>query len=240
MQILGIKIDNINTEDAIQKIGDWLNKEEQNYIATPNPEIILAAQKDEEFKKILNSASLSVPDGIGLVLWSRMLGKPLKERVSGVDIMLEICKKYGRENKIFLIGAKEGIAKIAAQNIKKSINNINIVGTESDEKNVIDKINNFVANIVFVALGAPKQEKWIYNNKEKMPNVKVFMGVGGAFDMIAGTKPRAPRILRYLGLEWLWRLIIEPKRIKRIWNATVVFSYFMLKEKINHLFFQRR
>ncbi len=226
MYLLGVKIDNIGISEALQKIEEFLNDGKQHCIVTPNPEIIVLAQKDEELKRILSEADLSIPDGIGIKVASRFLGKPIKERVTGADLMEKILK-LGK-HRIFLLVGKGGVVEKIAKKFS------NIVGFTEDIDEAIECINELRPNILFVALGAPKQEKWIHYNIAEIPSVKVAMGVGGAFDFISGKILRAPKFSRKIGLEWLWRLIIQPWRIRRIYNATIKFPWLVIKTRITH------
>lgn len=215
ISILGVGIDNLTMAEVLRKIEDFLADAQPHYIVTPNPEFLVLAQKDRQFKDILNQADLAVPDGTGLILAARFLRRPLSQRITGADLMEQICQKAAQKNwPISLLGAGPGVAETAGQNLKKKYPGIKI------EKE---------APILFVALGAPKQEKWIVNNLANRPSVKLAVGVGGAFDFLAGRVRRAPYFLRKIGLEWLWRLAIQPWRIKRIWRATVVFPGLIIK-----------
>ncbi|MFA6305260.1 MAG: WecB/TagA/CpsF family glycosyltransferase [Candidatus Gracilibacteria bacterium] len=240
IEILGVRFDNVSLQEATDKAIKLAKGNSKEYMATPNPEIILEAIKNPEFLAILNKSALNVADGTGILWASRYLfkRKVLKERVTGIDLMTEICKKSGEENlKIFLLGATESAGEKAKQKLQEKYPNIKIVGRlskspkEEDEKEIIEKINRSGADILFIAYGAPKQELWIARNLPKLTSVHLSIGIGGAFDFIAGTKKRAPKIFRKIGLEWLIRLIQEPKRIKRIWNATVKFPYEVIKRK---------
>lgn len=239
IEILGVRFDDVNLEEAANKAIKLAKGSSREYIATPNPEMLVEAIKNPKFLEVLNKSALNVPDGTGILLASRYLfkRKVLKERVTGVDLMLEICKRSGGENlKIFLLGASENAGEKAKQHLKEKYSDIKIVGRlskspkEEDEKEIIEEINRSDADILFVAFGAPKQELWIAKNLSKLTSVRLVIGVGGAFDFIAGTKKRAPKIFRKVGLEWLIRLIQEPKRAKRIWNATVKFPYEIIKK----------
>lgn len=240
MNILGILIDNITKIEALQKIEQFLFDSKQHHIATPNPEMVMAAQKDKEFLEILNRADLAVPDGIGLILASRYLKQPLSQRITGVDLMLDICKIAEQKNySIYLLGGENGVAKKAANELQKKFPKLKIAGAESGGKieisnfiqtsNLIKKINFARPEILFVAFGAGKQEKWIAHNLINLSSVKIAMGVGGAFDFIAGKVKRAPPWVRNLGFEWLWRFFLQPWRWKRIINATVKFSWACFK-----------
>ena len=244
IDILGVKINNVTMSETLQKIEGFLNDGRQHYIVTPNPEMFILARKDEEFRKILNEADLAVPDGMGLVYASKFLGMPFKERVAGVDLVQKLCKFKNSNFKLFLLGGRGDTAEKAANNLQNLYSNINIAGADcggyvhksggmnmETEKIVLDKINKTKPDILLVAFGAPKQEKWIYYNLKKMPSVKLAIGVGGAFDFISGRIKRAPAIIQKLGLEWAWRLAREPERAPRIFNATIKFPILVLKEK---------
>jgi len=262
MQILGIKIDEVTKTQALEKAKDFLLSNTSHKIFTPNPEMLVGAQKDEEFKKVLNRGYLNLCDGFGLWLVSTLsfrpkrseveesLSKPQKlERYSGVDFMLDLCSLAEKENKsIYLLGSgsdevvtktseilqnKFPMLRIVGHNkgpdIRYSI--FNIQYSSDDNESVIHDIILSAPDVLFVAFGHGKQEKWIDKNLADLPSVKIAMGVGGSFDFISGNVKRAPKFLRMIGLEWLWRLIMQPRRIRRIFKATVVFMYLFLKEK---------
>ncbi len=224
MYLLGVKIDNLGMSDILCRIEEFLNSRNQHYIVTPNPEIVLLANSDSDFKKILNEAALSIPDGTGIVLASKILKGDIQKKVSGMDLTEKILElgKY----RIFLLGGKMGVAEKIAKKFS------NVVGFTENVEKALDSINKCQPNILFVALGAPKQEKWIHYNMGKIPSVKVAIGVGGAFDFLSGKVPRAPKFLRKIGLEWLWRFMLEPWRIKRIYNAVVKFPWLVIKTKV--------
>ncbi len=236
MDILGVKIDKITARETIERIGQFLNSNTSHYIVTANPEMIVAAQKDAEFREIINNADLVVPDGFGLILASKIIHRKnsLNKRISGIDLIDEIVKNFGRDYKIFLLGGKEGVAKVAAEKLKEKFPEIKIAGTfsgdaaEAGDSPAVSVINQAKLDILFVAFGAPKQEKWIARNLGKIPSVRLAIGVGGAFDIISGRIKRAPLWMRNAGLEWLWRLIQEPRRIGRIYNATIKFTILLL------------
>ena len=251
MYLLGVKIDNVDTNEVLKKIEVFLADGRQHHIVTPNPEIIVFAQKDKEFKKILNEADLSIPDGTGIIWASKILKGDIKEKVSGTDLMEELLKNqkskcknqndpssspalaghYGAgisKFKIFLLGGKNE----AAEKIAKKFSNI--VGFTENINEAVELINQGKPDILFVALGAPKQEKWIHYNIDKIPSVKVAIGVGGAFDFISGKIQRAPNFLRKIGLEWLWRFMLQPWRAKRIYNAVIKFPCLVIRARITH------
>jgi N-acetylglucosaminyldiphosphoundecaprenol N-acetyl-beta-D-mannosaminyltransferase len=230
VKILGVKFDNLRLEEAAEKALKLSKDKTQHLAVTPNPEIILKARKSVKYKEILNSASLSVADGAGVIFASKAIKTPLKERVTGVDLTEEICKKGDKSTKIFLLGAGENIAKKTAKKLQKKYPQIKIAGhfqgdtSKKETEIALEKINKSNANILLVAFGAPKQEIWITENLKKIPAIKLAIGVGGTFDFISGKIKRAPKIIQKTHLEWLYRLIKEPrKRLKRIFNAVIVF-----------------
>lgn len=262
VKVLDIQFDVCTLSEALNRILDLLKNrrdEGAKQIVTPNPEMLLEAQKNPEFKNILNKAWMSIPDGIG-ILWAssfqtnlRGRGKAMRllkaffsllalifypksarkifpQRVSGVDLMSAICSE-SRENGlgIFLLGAAPGVAEKTKHILEKKFPGIKITGTfagspsPTDETHIKNLIQTSKPDILFVAFGAPAQEIWIHKHLPELKSVKIAMGVGGAFDFLAGIKRRAPKLMRILGLEWFFRLIQEPSRIKRIWNAVIKF-----------------
>lgn len=253
INILGINISTLNKKEILEKIEQFLfvpsatdgADGKQHQVVTPNPEfLIAAANHDEEFFYILNKADLAIADGFGLILAGWMMGAKIK-RIAGVDLIYDICALAEKKGKsVYLIGGKGGVAEKAGENLKIKFPDLKIAGAEKGleigewllkkgewikgkEKNseLLGRINQTGADIIFAALGHPKQDKWIFHNLGKMPSVKIAMGVGGSFDFIAGKIRRAPRFMRFLGVEWLWRLIIEPWRWKRIFAAVIIFPY---------------
>ena len=249
IKILGVPFNNVTQKEALDLVLEAVKENKKFFVVTPNPEICLAAAKDAEFLSALESAQLSIPDGFG-ILWAarylhgkktiwRFLGtlvspwlskkySPLKERVTGTDLMQVFCREHPRK-KIFLLGASKEVNEKLSRKLIDS--GVNIVGNFSGDASnklssiICSMINSSEAEVLFVAFGAPKQEKWIRENFRHLRTVKVAIGVGGAFDFLAGSRRRAPDWMRKTGLEWLYRLIIEPKRIKRICNAVVVFPW---------------
>jgi len=213
VEILGVKIDNITMEQAVSKVDSFFDGKTHT-VFTPNPEIIMLAQKDEELRKALNNADILLPDGIGVVIGAKLIGKPLPERVAGFDFSCNLLKT---DRTFYLFGAKPGVAEIAAEKLKAQ--GTKIVGTHdgyfNDDTEIINDINNKKPDILLVCLGAPKQEKWIYKNKDKL-NVALCLGVGGTLDVIAGTAKRAPMIYQKLYIEWLYRAVKDPARIPRL------------------------
>lgn len=222
LDIFGVPIDRVTMKQAVEILKNFLQEDRLHIVATPNAEIVMMAQKDKEYMEILNNTDLNVPDGSGIVFASKVFKNPLSERVAGFDLMMEFIKDISSRNiKIYLLGSAPQIAEQARVNLEKLYPSVKIVGThhgyftDEEENKIIEEINNKGTEVLFVALGAPKQEKWIYKNRNKL-KVKIAMGVGGSFDVIAGKAKRAPYLYRKLGLEWLYRLIKEPWRYKRM------------------------
>jgi len=239
--ILGVKIDNLDFKVVMAKIAAFLYVEEFHMVATVNPEFIAAAQYDEKFKNILNQADLNVPDGVGLKFAGWFLGQKINERITGVDLTWEICKLAAENNySVYFLGGVEGVPEKAIKRLHLVYPKLKIAGFSSpiipnngqleDSAEIINEINNRKTDILLVALGAPKQEKFIAAHKDQL-KVKLAMGIGGTFDYIAGIVPYAPAWMRKLGLEWLYRLFTQPKRWRRIFTAVIVFPWMVFKTK---------
>lgn len=212
-RILGVLIDNITMDEAVERVNGFFDSYGHT-VFTPNPEIIMLAQKDNTLKQILNSADLLLADGIGVVIASRLIKKPLPERVAGFDF---VHRLFESGKTFYLFGAKPGVADVAAQKLIQR--GVNVVGTHhgyfENDTDIINDINEKKPDILLVCLGAPKQEKWIADNKDKL-SVHLFLGVGGTLDGIAGTVKRAPVIFQKAGMEWFYRAICQPTRIARL------------------------
>ncbi len=241
--ILGINLSPDKPIEARKKIVNWLESKGSKFVVTPNPEIILASHQDEEFFYILNKADLSLPDGIGLKIAARIFGSNLA-RITGSDttnFLLQVAneKKY----KILILNWKDGLSSATKiqQALKNKFPNLTFLVLDISRElklssEIIQQINNFSPVLLFCTLGFPYQEKLIYHNLSTLPTVRVAMGVGGTFDFLSGQARRAPLFLRYLGLEWFWRLLIQPQRYKRIFQATFSFLVKVLKAKFINRF----
>jgi N-acetylglucosaminyldiphosphoundecaprenol N-acetyl-beta-D-mannosaminyltransferase len=227
--ILGVGLTNVTEKEILEFIYTGLQKpSEKYYIVTPNPELLVIANGDNEYKVILNDAKLALPDGVGVMLGGYLLGKPLKQRITGVDLVKSLCNYVSkRPITVGFLGAGPNVAEQTAECLQKLYPDLKVSFAESEWN---DLLKTKKTDILFVAFGSPKQEIWIKNNLKNLP-VKVAIGVGGSFDLISGKVPRAPRILRTLGLEWLFRLIIQPWRIKRQLSL-ITFMLLILKEKL--------
>lgn len=222
INILGIPVDSITMSEAVEKIGSFIEEGGVHCIYTPNSEIMMAAQRDPQLRSIMLNADMLTADGAGVVLASKILGNRLPEKVSGFDLVCQLFKAYAHKGiRCFLLGSAPGVAQEAAKNISANYPGLIVAGwqdgyfSEEQDEEVTNTINASNADILLVALGAPKQEKWIFNHKDRL-NVKVCIGVGGTLDILSGKKKLAPDFFRRHGLEWLYRLCMEPKRAVRM------------------------
>ncbi|MDF2858946.1 MAG: N-acetylmannosaminyltransferase [Neobacillus sp.] len=226
---LGVDVCNYDYDQLASLLMKDIENKKKSFIVAINPEKIMKAQEDKELTKLLNRADYQIPDGIGVILASKLKGGQVKSRVTGIDMMLKICQTAAEQGKrIFLYGGKPGVADAAKKELEKQFAGIQIVGTlhgyEKDEKVIINTINQHQPEIMFVALGSPAQEYWIVNHMDKVTPF-VFQGVGGSYDVISGNLKRAPEFFQSLGLEWFYRLVKEPWRLKR----QLILPKFLLK-----------
>lgn len=222
-EILGVPVDMVNKDEAFEIFEESFAQPGVTMIVTPNSEIVQNASKDEELKKLIGEADLIIPDGIGLVYASKILGCPLRERVTGIDFLESIVAKLASSGEsIYFLGSKPGVADAAAEKIKEKYPKLIVAGTHhgyfdaEDEADIVDEINKSGADFLCVALGAPKQEKFIAQHRAEFEKVRGAIGVGGSLDVWAGTLKRAPEFYRKHGLEWLYRFIQQPTRFKRM------------------------
>lgn len=219
-KILGVKVDNLKKEEILARVNEFLISNNFHQIATVNAEFILHAQKDIDFLNVLNACDLNVADTISIKYAFWRYGKNLKYRIAGIDLMLEILKIANEKKlKIFLATSKRGLSTFeeTKSEINKLFPELIIEGRnlENCEPITVD------CELVFCNFGAPEQEKFL--NNLKSDKIKLAMGVGGSFDYLTRKLTRAPRWMQKIGLEWLWRLILQPKRFMRIFNATIIF-----------------
>lgn len=244
VNIFGVKIFNIDFQEAINIANRFLKEDRNHSIITPNTEIVMAAKDDEELREIINGADLVIPDGIGLIYGSKMRSLPLKERVTGYDVSMELLKILNESGgSLYMLGGKPGVTDKAEEKIKKDYENIKIAGHhhgyfkgihrgmkgDPEELEIIEEINSLKPDIIFLGLGFPKQEMFINEYKDKL-NSKIIIGNGGVMDILAGNMKRAPEIFIKLHLEWFYRLLKEPSRIKRQ-VAIPKFIFEILKDK---------
>lgn len=218
--VLGVLYDNVTMEEALEKGRQILLGDKTCYCVTPNAEMAYEALMNEGFRSLLNGAELVLPDGAGVVLGARILKTPLKQKVAGVEFaqnMLPVMEELGA--RLYLLGSKPGVGELAAEKMKKKVPGLHICGISDgyykDEEEILDRINRSGADALFVCLGSPRQELFMQKYQDLL-NVKLMCGLGGTLDSIAGTVKRAPRWMIRLQLEWLYRLIKEPRRFKRM------------------------
>ncbi len=233
--VLGTRIDVISFNDAVCKAVDFFYDDAPHIIFTPNPEMLVLADKKPEFGSILNSADLLTADGIGVLLASKLNKVKIRERVTGYDLCCELFERLKNANASFyFFGSKPGVAEKAKESVESQYPGIRISGVadgyfdEAKEKLIIQDMQEKKPDIVLVGLGMERQEKWIFNNAEKV-GAKVYIGVGGVLDGLCGDSKRAPKMLQRLGLEWLYRML-KLKRFKRQ-LAIPVFVFKVLKRK---------
>ncbi|MFP4661970.1 MAG: WecB/TagA/CpsF family glycosyltransferase [Halanaerobiales bacterium] len=239
IRILGIKINKVDMGQAISEVERYIRSDGKKYIVTANSEMLVMAQEDKDLARIINKSDLSVADGAGVVLASKLSRnseEKLPERVAGFDILQNLLKLSSEKRySIYLLGSKPGIIDIAAEKIRGIYPEIKIVGKHHgyldnlNREELIKKINSLEPDILFVGMGVPLQEKFIYSNLDRL-KVKVAMVVGGSFDVMAGQMKRAPLWMQNLNLEWLYRLIQEPSRAGRM-MALPRFAYLVIKDK---------
>jgi N-acetylglucosaminyldiphosphoundecaprenol N-acetyl-beta-D-mannosaminyltransferase len=252
VEILGVLVDNLTLEEAINQVGEMMRQDGSHLVVTPYSESIVLAQSDSHFRKVINQADLSIPDGISLKAVASYLNMPaknifqalangfkvgwriltderrltgLKAQVSGVDLLIKLCQEAAlRKWRVFFLGGQGEVAKKSAANLKKKLPDLIIKTwpgskditqeTPQERKAILERINQFQPDLLFVAYGHGIQEKWLKKNLPQL-KVKVAMGVGGAFDYFSGKVPRAPAWMRERGLEWFYRLIRQPWRLRR-------------------------
>lgn len=223
IKFLNTNVDNLTMDEAIERIDKLITKKSTSYVVTPNVDHIVKLEKDLELREVYKHADLILTDGMPLIWISKLKSNPIKEKVSGSDLFPKVCELAAEKGyKVFLLGAAEGVAKTAAENLKIKYPQLEVVGTYSPsygfEKNkkeiehIVSIVNKAKPDILAVGLGAPKQEKFIYKYKNKL-NVPVSLAIGASIDFEAGNVERAPLWMQKSGLEWFYRLCKEPKRM---------------------------
>lgn len=224
--IFGVRIDRLSWVELDQYCQQALLENYPKHIVTANGEILLKASEDKQYASTLDCADLVIPESTNVAWVLALKGMPVKQITSGADLVHHLARIATENQKsIFLLGGREGIAAKAGKRLKQLSPGLKIAGSSSADPNdpyVLKPIRDSGADIVLVAYGAPKQEEWIAQHKNEL-GAKILVGIGGTFDMLAGVTPRAPQFFRTLRLEWLWRLILQPRRFGRIWRAVVIF-----------------
>jgi N-acetylglucosaminyldiphosphoundecaprenol N-acetyl-beta-D-mannosaminyltransferase len=236
--ILGIPVHQVTMSTTISQVEQFMADSHLHQVATVNPEFVMAAQRDAEFRQVLLQADLCIPDGIGLLLAARLLGQRLPERVPGSELVYHLAGRAAEKGwRLFLLGAAPGVAEEAAAVFQARYPDLTIAGTyagspdPAENDTIVQRINDSAADLLFVAYGAPKQDKWIARNHQALTTVRVAIGVGGSLDFITGRAVRAPRWMQNLGMEWLHRLYHEPWRWRRM-LALPKFTLSVLKSRL--------
>lgn len=242
--ILGTRIDALTLEQVLQHIHGYIHSDAPHYLVTPNPEILVAASRDAELRAILNHADLSVADGVGVMLAARWLGTRLPQRLPGADLVYHLAELAAAEGwSVYLLGGQGSTPAQAAQRLRQTFPSLRIAGVSNAQiddprhapAGVIERIAASHADLLLVGLGGGKQERFMYYHLDQLPRVRLAVGVGGSLDFFAGRIPRAPRWLRAIGAEWLYRLIRQPSRWRRIATAVIQFPWLVLKYRHAHV-----
>ena len=225
INVRGVPIDNVNQDEAYMRVLSFISDERFHTVVTPNAEILQMCIEDAALRDLISSADLIIPDGIGVVLASRILGTPLKCKTPGCELGERIAACAAADGlRVFFLGGKPGIAELASEKLTEKYPDFRTVGTHhgyfkkegAENDAVVAEINASGANVLFVCLGVPAQENWIFANKDRLPGIRAALALGGSLDSYAGTVKRAPKIFIRLGLEWFYRLIKQPSRIGRM------------------------
>lgn len=246
-KILGFEVDKITCSELLDKIEEFICSRKPHKFAAVNPFYLLEARKYPEFAKYINECDIVTADGVGILFAGWLLGRPFPERVAGIDIFSKLIEKASRANwRLYFLGAQPGIAEKAYQNLKKKYHNLNVVGIhhgyfrEDEEKEIVKDIKSKSPDILIVCLGVYRQEMFIQKYQMEMA-VPVSCGLGGILDIYAGRFKRAPKQMEKVGLDWLFRLIQEPRRLwKRYLVGNTIFILLILREVIKILVLKRK
>lgn len=230
--ILGVPILATDYVEFMDTIKNDIHQDRKRVIVAINPEKIMRMKKDKVLRDFIQKSDYKIPDGVGVLMASKKHDGAIKNRITGVDTMMHLCGLAAKEGfKVFLYGGKEEVVEKAKENLLETYQGLQIVGTQNGydaPENLVDIINESGAQILFIAMGSPKQELWMEENKEKL-KVNIMQGVGGSFDVIGGFVKRAPEWMQNHGLEWLHRLLVNPSRILRQMN--LVRFYLLLRKE---------
>lgn len=236
VSILGVPVHPVTMAETLQIVRSFMGEPGLHQLATVNPEFVMRARRDAAFRRVLQQADLCLPDGVGLLYAARRYGQRLPQRVPGSELVYHLARLAARQSwPLFLLGAAPGVARQAATVLQEHSPGLKIAGTyagsPAPEENdaIVQRINESAAQLLYVAYGAPRQDKWIARNREALATVRVAMGVGGALDFISGKAVRAPRWVQNIGLEWLHRLLHEPWRWRRMLDLPRFALHVLLK-----------
>lgn len=247
VNVANVQIDNLTFKEVLDKVEDFVQKREPCYLVNPNVDIIVKCNRDPELAQYCEEAALTLVDGTPVLWAAKYLGHPLKEKISGSDFVPRVCEwASGKGYRVFFLGGREGAAQKAREIMERRYPGLQIVGTycppfgfekdEAENQRIKDAVKAAAPDIVFVGLGCPKQERWIAQYHREL-GIPVSMGIGVTFEFIAGMVKRAPKWMQTAGLEWLWRLCMEPQRLwKRYLVDDVQFLPLILKQKNSRRF----
>lgn len=246
--ILGVGISAVTPESALARLDEWIQTREKTYVCITGVHGVMESQKDPQLKRILNGSGMSTPDGMPMVWLSWLHGCTHVRRVYGPTFMREACKRgVARDYKHFLYGGRDGVAHLLSDKLKEANPGIQIVGThtppfrslsQDEEQQIVTQINDSGADIVWVGLSTPKQEHWMARYRERL-NAPVLVGVGAAFDFLAGLKSQAPRFMQVVGMEWFYRMVTEPRRLAgRYLKNNPLFCMYLLLQALHLKNFQ--
>lgn len=220
INVLDVEFDNITMDEAVAAAMAHIQNRDKAVVVTPNPEIVMAAREDRALADMLHRADLVLADGVGIIYGAKLLGTPLKSKIPGIDFAAEVMQRLaGQGGSIFLLGAKPGVAEAAGENLLRRFPGLVLAGTHDgyfrDDRPVIEAINAAKPDMLFVCLGCPKQEKWMFAHQAEL-DVGLMAGLGGSLDVFAGVAQRAPAAFQKTGMEWFYRLCKDPRRIGRM------------------------
>lgn len=237
--LLGVPIDPVTRDSAISVLSSMLSDGGKHHVCTPNNEMLVEASRNSTFRSVLQSSELNLPDSTGLLWAAAHTKQHLPQRVTGVDTVERLCASLSEDHPVFFLGGRKGVGQKAAQTLQTKNPRLQIAGvyegspSEDDAPGIIKKINDSGAHLLLVAYGAPAQELWINQHLLNLTSVRVAIGIGGTFDFLSGSIKRAPAFMRNIGLEWFWRLLLQPSRIGRIFTAVVHFPVLVVVRRIH-------
>ncbi len=251
LRILGIEIATESRGQLLATLREWLTERAAHQVVTINPEMLVAATRSQQSRRFIQTADLRIADGAGILFVARLFGLPKPERLTGVELVDELCQlaaELGRS--VYLLGGEPGVATAAAAELQRRHPTLRIAAADEgipkltderfqaldptmEEAAIAERVAAAKPGVLFVAYGHPKQEAFLAEYRDRL-GASILVGVGGTFDFLANRVPRAPHLVRALWLEWLWRLIVQPWRLGRIWNATVVFLWLVARERLRH------
>ena len=236
IDVLGVAFDNQTMDEAVETAYEIQREHRGAYVVTPNPEIVMVCRENPAAAEAVAGAALTIPDGIGVIYGAKILKTPLKQKLPGIDFTGHLLEKMSADGRsVFLFGSKPGTAELAEANLREKYPGVRFVGTNDgyfkEDAPVVEKINAAAPDLLLVCLGAPKQEIWMHDHAGEL-NVGLMIGAGGSLDVFAGTAERAPEGWQKAGLEWLYRLLREPKRIGRMMNLPkFMFQILFMRKK---------